>query len=164
MTASSARVEDQPHRQAIWTAVRAIDLLESLPPVDAERLGCVADSTQQQLGLFLHVMDQRLTAAVASIASVPDSYTASVEPEAALTNLLAATYPRPLLLGITPSAEPATASRFQAAAERARPVFALSEDGANDPVIWESDTWDAASATDWLAARLRHNTASRQPD
>lgn len=52
--------------KAIYDNVRAIDLLQSLPEVDAERIGCIGHSLGGHNGLFTAVFDQRIKAVVTS--------------------------------------------------------------------------------------------------
>jgi dipeptidyl aminopeptidase/acylaminoacyl peptidase len=50
--------------KAIYDNTRAIDLLQSLPEVDAERIGCIGHSLGGHNGLFTAVFDERLQAVV----------------------------------------------------------------------------------------------------
>ncbi|MBL8818335.1 MAG: alpha/beta fold hydrolase [Planctomyces sp.] len=52
--------------KAIWNNVRAIDVLESLPEVDPDRIGCVGHSLGGHNTLFTAAFDQRIRAAVTS--------------------------------------------------------------------------------------------------
>jgi dienelactone hydrolase len=52
--------------KAIWNNVRAIDVLESLPEVDADRIGCIGHSLGGHNSLFTAAFDQRLRAVVSS--------------------------------------------------------------------------------------------------
>ncbi len=52
--------------QAIWNNIRAIDLLESLPEVDPDRLGIIGHSLGGHNALFTAAFDQRLAAVVTS--------------------------------------------------------------------------------------------------
>jgi dipeptidyl aminopeptidase/acylaminoacyl peptidase len=52
--------------KAIYDNVRAIDLLQSLPEVDAEQIGCIGHSLGGHNGLFTAVFDQRIKAVVTS--------------------------------------------------------------------------------------------------
>lgn len=52
--------------KAIWNNVRAVDLLESLPEVDADRIGCIGHSLGGHNALFTAAFDQRLKAVVTS--------------------------------------------------------------------------------------------------
>jgi dienelactone hydrolase len=54
--------------KAVWNNVRAIDLLESLPMVDRDRIGCIGHSLGGHNALFTAVFDQRIKAVVASSA------------------------------------------------------------------------------------------------
>ena len=49
---------------AIYDNVRAIDLLQSLPEVDPERIGCIGHSLGGHNGLFTAVFDERIKAVV----------------------------------------------------------------------------------------------------
>jgi dipeptidyl aminopeptidase/acylaminoacyl peptidase len=50
--------------KAIYDNVRAIDLLQSLPEVDPNRIGCIGHSLGGHNGLFTAVFDERLKAVV----------------------------------------------------------------------------------------------------
>jgi acetyl esterase/lipase len=52
--------------KAIYDNVRAIDLLQSLPEVDPDRIGCIGHSLGGHNGLFTAVFDQRIKAVVTS--------------------------------------------------------------------------------------------------
>ena len=54
--------------KALWNNIRAIDLLESLPEVDRDRIGCIGHSLGGHNALFTAVFDQRIKAVVASCA------------------------------------------------------------------------------------------------
>lgn len=53
--------------QAIWDHKRAVDVLLSLPDVDAKRLGCIGMSLGGHNALFVAVFDQRLKVIVSSV-------------------------------------------------------------------------------------------------
>jgi hypothetical protein len=52
--------------KGIWNHRRALDLLESLPEVDPQRLGCIGHSLGGHNTLFLAVFDERVRVAVTS--------------------------------------------------------------------------------------------------
>jgi dienelactone hydrolase len=52
--------------KAIWNNVRAVDLLESLPEVDGDRIGCIGHSLGGHNGLFTAPFDLRIRAVVTS--------------------------------------------------------------------------------------------------
>ncbi len=52
--------------KAIWNNLRAVDLLESLPQVDGERIGCIGHSLGGHNAIFTAVFDQRIKAMVSS--------------------------------------------------------------------------------------------------
>jgi dienelactone hydrolase len=52
--------------KAIWNNVRAIDLLESLPEVDKDRMGCIGHSLGGHNALFTAAFEPRITAVVTS--------------------------------------------------------------------------------------------------
>ncbi|MHB0874741.1 MAG: alpha/beta hydrolase [Anaerolineae bacterium] len=52
--------------KGIWNHRRAIDLLQSLPTVDRERIGCIGHSLGGHNTIFLSVFDKRVKAAVSS--------------------------------------------------------------------------------------------------
>jgi dienelactone hydrolase len=52
--------------KAIWNNHRAVDLLESLPEVDPDRIGCIGHSLGGHNALFTAAFDQRLRAVITS--------------------------------------------------------------------------------------------------
>ncbi len=52
--------------KAIWNNIRGVDLLESLPEVDGERIGCIGHSLGGHNTIFTGVFDQRIKALVSS--------------------------------------------------------------------------------------------------
>lgn len=52
--------------QAIWNNVRAVDLLESLPEVDGDRIGCLGHSLGGHNAIFTAAFDTRIKAVVSS--------------------------------------------------------------------------------------------------
>ena len=57
--------------KAVWNNLRAVDLLESLPQVDAERIGVIGHSLGGHNALFTAVFDPRLKAVVTSCGFTP---------------------------------------------------------------------------------------------
>lgn len=53
--------------KGIWDHMRAVDLLQSLPEVDEERIGVIGNSLGGHNSLFVSVFDQRLKVAVSSV-------------------------------------------------------------------------------------------------
>ncbi len=52
--------------KAIWNNLRAVDLLETLPQVDPDRIGCIGHSLGGHNAIFTAVFDQRIGAVVSS--------------------------------------------------------------------------------------------------
>jgi len=52
--------------KAVWNNVRAIDLLESLPEVDRDRIGCIGHSLGGHNALFTAAFDDRIKAVVSN--------------------------------------------------------------------------------------------------
>jgi dienelactone hydrolase len=52
--------------KAIWNNLRAVDLLESLPQVDPDRIGCIGHSLGGHNTIFTAAFDQRIKAMVSS--------------------------------------------------------------------------------------------------
>jgi pimeloyl-ACP methyl ester carboxylesterase len=50
--------------KAIYDNIRAVDLLQTLPEVDGERIGCIGHSLGGHNGLFTAVFDERIKAVV----------------------------------------------------------------------------------------------------
>ena len=57
---------DSGSMKAIWNNVRAIDVLETLPEVDPDRIGCIGHSLGGHNTLFTAAFDSRIRAAVTS--------------------------------------------------------------------------------------------------
>jgi dienelactone hydrolase len=57
--------------KAIWNNLRAVDLLESLPQVDPDRIGCIGHSLGGHNTIFTGVFDQRIKAMVSSCGFTP---------------------------------------------------------------------------------------------
>ncbi|MBC8357060.1 MAG: alpha/beta fold hydrolase [Planctomycetes bacterium] len=57
---------DSGSMKAIWNNLRAVDLLESLPEVNSDRIGCIGHSLGGHNSLFTAAFDQRLKAVVTS--------------------------------------------------------------------------------------------------
>ena len=57
--------------KAIWNNLRAVDLLETLPQVDASRIGVIGHSLGGHNSLFTAVFDERLKAVVSSCGFTP---------------------------------------------------------------------------------------------
>jgi dienelactone hydrolase len=52
--------------KAVWNNLRAVDLLESLPEVDTERIGVIGHSLGGHNAIFTAALDQRIAAVVTS--------------------------------------------------------------------------------------------------
>ena len=52
--------------KAIWDNIRAVDLLETLPMVDSQRIGCIGHSLGGHNAIFTGVFDERLKAIVSN--------------------------------------------------------------------------------------------------
>ena len=50
--------------ERLWDVIRCVDLLASLPEVDAKRIGCAGLSLGGEMAMWLGAMDERLTATV----------------------------------------------------------------------------------------------------
>ena len=57
--------------KAIWNNLCAVDLLQSLPQVDGERIGCIGHSLGGHNAMFLGVFDERVKAVVSSCGWTP---------------------------------------------------------------------------------------------
>ncbi len=62
---------DSGSMKAIWNNMRAIDLLESLPQVDSNRIGAIGHSLGGHNCLFTAVFDERLKAVISSCGFTP---------------------------------------------------------------------------------------------
>jgi dienelactone hydrolase len=61
-----ARGYQSASMKAIWNNMRAIDLLQSLPEVDPERIGCIGHSLGGHNTMFTAVFDERIKACVSN--------------------------------------------------------------------------------------------------
>jgi dienelactone hydrolase len=52
--------------KAVWDNIRAVDLLESLAEIDAERIGCIGHSLGGHNAIFTAVFDRRIKATVSN--------------------------------------------------------------------------------------------------
>ena len=52
--------------KAIWNNMRAIDLLQTLPEVDGQRIGCIGHSLGGHNAMFTAAFDTRIQALVSS--------------------------------------------------------------------------------------------------
>ncbi len=52
--------------KAIWNNIRAVDLLQALPVVDRDRIGCIGHSLGVHNSLFTAAFDQRIAAVITS--------------------------------------------------------------------------------------------------
>jgi pimeloyl-ACP methyl ester carboxylesterase len=67
--------------KAIWNNIRAIDLLETLPEVDAKRIGCIGHSLGGHNAMFTGVFDARIQAVVSNcgFTSFPKYYAGNLK-------------------------------------------------------------------------------------
>jgi dienelactone hydrolase len=63
---SQGKHYDSGSMKAIWNNIRAVDVLESLPEVDPDRIGCIGHSLGGHNTLFTAAFDIRIRAAVTS--------------------------------------------------------------------------------------------------
>jgi cephalosporin-C deacetylase-like acetyl esterase len=103
---SFARHKDARVMEDIWTCMRAADLLESLPQVNGDRIGCVGCGFGAQLSLLTAVLDQRIAATMCSGEFAMVDVQPQASPSFAFPELIAAISPRALSLRVT-SATPA---------------------------------------------------------
>lgn len=57
---------DSGSMKAVWNNLRAVDLMQSMPEVDRDRIGCIGHSLGGHNALFTAAFDQRLRAVVSS--------------------------------------------------------------------------------------------------
>lgn len=67
--------------KAIWNNIRAVDLLQSLPEVDPERIGCIGHSLGGHNTMFTSVFDERIKALVSNcgFTSFPKYYNGNLK-------------------------------------------------------------------------------------
>lgn len=139
--------------QAIWDNVRAVDLLESLPEVDRDRIGVIGHSLGGHNALFTSVFDLRLRAVVTScgFTSFADYYGGDLTgwtsqrymPRIATQygkdpvmmpfdfhEVIAAIAPRPIFVSAPVHDSNFAMKGVVKAINRARPVYNLFEDDA----------------------------------
>ncbi|MDB6057166.1 MAG: alpha-L-rhamnosidase family protein, partial [Verrucomicrobiales bacterium] len=118
-----------------WEAIRAADLLQSLPQVDKERIGCIGHSLGGKQALYAAAFDERYKACVASEFGIGLNFSNWNDPwyfGGALNNhpeldnyqVLALVAPRPFLLLAGDSADTDNSLRYIAAVA---PVYDLLE-------------------------------------
>lgn len=73
--------------KGIWNHIRAVDLLQSLPQVDGNRIGCIGHSLGGHNTIFLAVFDDRIKASVSSCGfnSFPKYYAGNLKGWASLS-------------------------------------------------------------------------------
>lgn len=78
---------DSNTMKGIWNHIRAVDLLQSLPQVDKEQIGCIGHSLGGHNTIFLAVFDTRIKAAVSSCGfnSFPKYYAGNLKGWASLS-------------------------------------------------------------------------------
>jgi dienelactone hydrolase len=134
--------------KAIWDNMRAIDLLQSLPEVDGERIGCIGHSLGGHNALFTAAFEPRITAVVSNCgftrfhkddnanlrAWASDRYMPRIhtvyhdDPDRVpfdFTEIVAALAPRPFLASAPERDSDFDVSGVQDCIAAARPVYAL---------------------------------------
>jgi hypothetical protein len=173
--AGNSMLHPLPAMDTIWTSIRAIDLLESIPVVNAERIGCVGIGAGADAALCTAVLDQRIVATVlqGEIASfkqkaAPQS-TQEAEPAGSgsfplvFAEMLAAIAPRAVYLQPGASGGDTQADHVKAAATRAAAVFELTQSAR----MLQVDKQDSAApgqsdetierSVQWLDTHLRRS-------
>ncbi len=104
----------------VWRAMRAVDVLQSLPEVHGERIGYVSDGRVGSMGLLLPALDQRI---IASVVGNPEAVRDTASSGCSTAELVAAIAPRAVLIG-EPQDE-AAGVRMREWVERAAAVYEL---------------------------------------
>jgi dienelactone hydrolase len=142
--------------KGIWNHMAAVDLLQSLPEVDPEKIGCIGHSLGGHNALFLSVFDERIKAVVTScgfnsffkyyggdltgwshkgymplIASVYDKNPAKMPFD--FTEILAALAPRPVFINAPLKDSNFEISGVYDCVNAAKPVYKLLK--ASDKII-----------------------------
>jgi len=140
--------------KGIWNHRRAVDLLQSLPEVDGERVGCIGHSLGGHNSLFVAVFDERIQVVVTScgfnsffkyyggdltgwshagymprIATVYDKDPARMPFD--FTEILAALAPRPVFINAPLYDDNFEVSGVWDCVEAAQPVYALFQASAH---------------------------------
>ena len=133
--------------QAVWTNLRAVDLLEAMRSVDRNRIACAGQGPAGQLALLTGALDQRLAATIASENLTSVSRLAT---PLRIEQILAAIAPRAVYFH-TSIAEPPTAKSIA----QAKAVYELREVGE----LLHTTHGDSAAALqrsiDWLDSIFR---------
>ena len=168
--------------KAVWNNVRAIDLLESLPEVDPDRIGCIGHSLGGHNGLFTAAFDLRLRAVVTSCGFTAfadyyqgnlagwtsDRYMPRIRTEFALDparmpfdfhEVLAAIAPRPIFVSAPVGDANFEVAGVRRVVDRVKPVFELFDADEQLSVHYpeaEHDFPDGArrAAYEWLKINL----------
>ncbi len=131
--------------KAVWDNIRAVDLLETLPEVDTERIGCIGHSLGGHNAIFTAVFEPRLKAIVSSCGfssmqkdDVPSWTGPSYMPLIAsefkndpkrlpfdFHELIAALAPRPFFASAATKDSDFDVSGVKDVLEAARPIYAL---------------------------------------
>ena len=96
VTRSLPQLKEEHVISDIWNCIRAVDLLESLPQVDGDRLGCLGNDLGAQIALLTAVLDQRLVATLCSGELSVDQFESRGSSSVSTSELIAAISPRSL--------------------------------------------------------------------
>lgn len=131
----------------LWDGVRSVDVLESLPQVDGDRLGCVASGSEARFALLLSAFEPRLKATLCGAETSPLAGFSRKLHGCTLAELLACITPRSLAIRTTKSDVRVSSAIQQAAAWF--PFFPVGR----APVLNHGSLRDAA-ARDWISSQL----------
>jgi hypothetical protein len=150
---------DQVSIDQVWGCVRALDYLESLPGLRAERLGCYADASACQLAVLFTALDQRLIA-TCGVGAPAWANAKADEPTpfgVSVAELVATIAPRSIALaGLHSLADGSAVSSIGTLAAQVTPVFDLARTAGTTGVSSEFVMFEDASypIDGWLAKRL----------
>ncbi len=155
-----------PAMKSVWSCMRAADLLESLPQVDAERLGCVGLGAGANLSVLAAALEQRFIATLSSgdLTSADPSW-----PKAAFSyaEVLGSIAPRSISLRPARTATEQQLKEIATTVSKVQDVFELNR-RAQAPAVdgFSLDAVDGetrARAYEWLDGKFIRRRFSRRP-
>lgn len=141
----------------VWHCLRSVDLLESLPQVNAERIGCVGEGAGAGQALLAAVFDQRI-AAIWCSGELPNvSFDSNASTGLHLSELIGAIAPRSLALKVPAAGSAQEKAALERAVEQAAAVFGLYRTAEPPTIEVGATTEEGQRRHDWLDGRLRRS-------
>jgi hypothetical protein len=162
-TDSPALSRDKNILNDVWHCIRAVDLLESMSQVNAERIGGVGHGIDAQRVLLTSVFDQRIAATWCSgELSLLDNESAAKK-SLHLPEFVAAIAPRSLALQVSTSSSAQEKAAFESAVEQATLICGLYRRSELPTIEPATSAENSRKAHDWLDAKLNRRGSSRRP-